>query len=134
MMCSSQPMQEFLQVTLPCAWDSSGLKDLFHNDQAIYVLFQQVMREYADGVSQEVEFQRRLLLSESRRTSDVQQLLQDYEMHRKTSAGVAPTLVFGHFFVDNEPAAERAYQDPDFRELLRVASLIAGIDNDLMSF
>lgn len=135
----------FLQDVAPTAWRSIGLynenMDLFENDPPMDDLFRSVMKEYADGVSREMEFQSMMnsFVAKSSKASswNVSVLLRGYERHRQTSSGVIPTLLWGHFFTkppgEIAPNRVELFQDGDFRRFLRLASLIAGIDNDILS-
>jgi len=106
-----------------------GLNELMteNNNQAAFKpFFQDLFQEYAHGVSQEVEF-----LQTTPNT--LKQALAKYQEHRQTSTGCGPVLAMGHLFLSNRNKCE-FYSDEDFRELLRLAILVAGLSNDIQSY
>eukprot|EP00978_Attheya_sp_CCMP212_P001401 scaffold2954_cov54-Attheya_sp.AAC.2 len=122
-------VKNFVQDVIPKAWNSMGLNELMaeNNNQAAFKpFFQDLFQEYAEGVSQEVEF-----LQTTPNT--LKKALAKYQEHRQTSTGCGPVLAMGHLFLSNRNKCE-FYSDEDFRELLRLAILVAGLSNDIQSY
>jgi hypothetical protein len=98
------------------------------------------MKEYADGVSREIEFRKATMMKSVSSSSTSSKwngsiLLRGYETHRSTSSGIIPISLWGYFFTNPTTVAPdrmELFQDGNFRRFLRMASLIAGVDNDIV--
>ena len=117
----------FISHTLPRAFNAIGLKDLIDKrGSSIRVLLRDTFKEYGNGVTREVEFNKRQDLT----NLPLDQVLREYESIRGPAAGVGPLLVFACLL---QPVSSTLYEDFEFRSLVRLGSLISGIDNDIQS-
>jgi hypothetical protein len=134
-------VKNFVQDVFPKAWNSMGLNELMmvqqimageenSNQTAFKPFFQEIFQEYAQGVTQEVEF-----LQTTTPSYTLKEALTKYQEHRQTSTGCGPVLAMGHLFLSNQNnKCCEFYSDDDFRELLRLAVLVAGLNNDIQSY
>jgi len=123
-------------------FQSLEIKPVFQEQEKLQQLFRETIKEYGNGVTEEVKFNAIMNMADNAtndnaNANDTRQqkersskLLQTYEDHRQTSSGVVPCLVFGSLFCSLSPSI---YCDSRFRDLLRIGSLISGLDNDIQS-
>eukprot|EP00977_Amphora_coffeiformis_P006649 scaffold1450_cov170-Amphora_coffeaeformis.AAC.3 len=124
---AAETADNFISYILPRAFNEIGLTNLIDKkDPSLRVFLRDAFKEYGNGVTREVEFNKRHDLTKL----PLDQVLREYESIRGPAAGVGPLLAFACLL---HPVSSMLYGDPEFRSLIRLGSLISGIDNDVQS-
>lgn len=95
---------------------------------------------YAHGVTKEVDIMRTVSTHSIQKSSD--DVFARYLDHRQVSTEVGPCVAFGYLFVARDSSSnqhrqedeQKLFKNAKFGQLLRLASLISEIDNDLQSY